>query len=445
MGDFGIWTIVPALAVLIFAIKTKLPAEALLVGCVLSYVVIAIFLGENVVFLVTTSFFKVATDYDNVWLIMVCGLFGSLIALLNASGGTNAIANMMSKICKSAKNVLMSAWVLGIVIFIDDYMNIMTISSCMNKLCKKYRIPKSALAFVIDSTGAPACVLLPFSTWAVYFANSFFEQNSVKALGYGNAMQTYIHAIPFMFYAMSALVVVPLFIVGVIPQIGPMRKAYEEFEDIGERDKDIVQVSNAFDFLVPIGLMILITVIYGDMFVALLGSIISCLVLYLPRKIMTLKEFAELWVKGFADMVPALVIMLFAFFMKQACADINLPNYVLNVCMPFVHRETFPFATFIIVSILAFTTGDNWGVPAICVPVIFPLATYCDANILLVMATVVCGGVFCSHACFYSDATVLTASCCGIDCMTHAKTQFPYAMISFFVSGLLFLIVGFVL
>ena len=326
MADFGIWTILPALIVLIFAIKTKLPIEALILGCVSTYVVIAIALKQNLLALLTDSFFKVATDYDNIWLIMVCGLFGSLIALLNESGGTNAIANMIGRICKSAKSVLLSAWGLGILIFIDDYMNIMTISSCMKKLCKKYRIPKSALAYVIDSTGAPSCVLIPFSTWAIFFANSFYEQESVRALGYGGAIQSYIHAIPYMFYAMIALVIVPLFILGIIPKLGEMKREYQTIEDVEESIADEKVKGSPLDFLIPIVLMIVITIIMYDMFVALLISICSCLLLYVPRKIMSLSKFAELWIKGFADMVPALAIMLFAFYMKQACADINLPN-----------------------------------------------------------------------------------------------------------------------
>ena len=445
MADFGIWTVVPALFVLIIALKTKLPIESLILGCISTYVIIAISLKENFLILLTDSFFKVATDYDNVWLILVCGLFGSLIALLNESGGTHAIANAIGKICKSAKSVLMSAWGLGILIFIDDYMNIMTISSCMKRLCNKYKIPKSALAYVIDSTGAPACVLIPFSTWAVFFANSFYEQESVRALGYGSAIQTYIHAIPFMFYAMVALLIVPLFILGKIPLLGAMKKEYQEITTQENIIEENTLTGNPLDFLIPILLMIVITIISDDMFVALLISIFSCFLLYIPRKVMSLQKFSELWIKGFSDMIPALAIMLFAFYMKQACADINLPDYVLGICMPFVSKSLFPLITFIVVSVLAFITGDNWGVPAICVPIIFPLAEYCNANILVVMAAVVCGGVFCSHACFYSDATVLTSSSCGMDCMQHAKTQFPYAMISFAISAGLFLIMGFML
>ena len=105
---------------------------------------------------------------------------------------------------------------LGIIIFVDDYMNIMTISACTKKLSDSRKVPREALAYVIDSTGAPVCVLLPFSTWAIFFAGIFWEQSEIVDLGYGSAMATYIHAIPYMFYALVALIIVPLFIFGVI-------------------------------------------------------------------------------------------------------------------------------------------------------------------------------------------------------------------------------------
>ena len=199
--DFGIWTLLPPAIVIVLAIWSKKPVESLLVGCLSAYAIIAIQTKENFITLATDAFFKVATNYDNVWIILVCALFGSLIALMNASNGTMAIAELIGRFCKSAKSILMSAWGLGMLIFIDDYMNIMTISSCMKRVCEKKRIPKATLAYIIDSTGAPACVLVPFSTWAVFYASNFYAQDSVRALGFGTAMNSYIHAIPYMFYA----------------------------------------------------------------------------------------------------------------------------------------------------------------------------------------------------------------------------------------------------
>ena len=447
MEHFGIATLLPPGIVLFIAIKYKRPIEALLLGAVSAYFVIGISTHTNAITLAIDSFFNIATDYENVWLIVVCGLFGSLIALLNASKGTIAIARVISGFCKTTKSVLLAAWGLGIAIFIDDYMNIMTISSCLKKLCDRLKIPRAMLAYVINSTGAPVCVLVPFSTWAVFFATSFYDQPAIKNLGYGTAIETYMHAIPFMFYALFALLLVPLVVCGFVPILGKMKSEYTATDhEMKSKEKDVNLTSGkVIDFILPIGFMIGVTIVTGDMFVALIVALVSCVILYLPRKIVSFDEFCDLWIKGFGDLVPTLAIMLFAFYMKQACADINLPIYVLSIASKYVSTKTFPALAFLLVAVLAFITGDNWGVPAICVPIIIPLGAACHANMLLVMGAVVSGGVFCSHACFYSDATVLTATCCEIDSIRHSATQLPYALLSFVLSFVMYILAGFIL
>ncbi len=454
--EYGFWSLLPALLVVIVAIKTKRPLEALILGCVSSYAIIAIINKQNFITIFFDAFFKVATNRKNVWLIMICGLFGSLILLLNVSRGTHAIARTIGRFCKTEKKLLFSAWILGIIIFIDDYMNILTTSSCLKEQSDKLRIPRPTLAYVINSTGAPICVIVPFSTWAIFYATTFFEQPAVQALGYASAMDAYMAAIPFMFYAFAAVLIVPLFIWGIIPVFGPLKKYYTDLAVTvpiegtnktlkNEIKEERAQTGKAIDFIIPIGVMIIVTIIQGDMLIALVASILTCGILYVPRKIIKLGEFADLWVKGFADLIPTLAVLLFAFFMKQACTDINLPQYVIHLAEPLLNKYWFPAMAFVLVSILAFITGDSWGVPSICIPIIIPMAAVCDANIILTMAAVVSGGVFCSHACFYSDATILTATCCEIRGIDHSKTQFPYAMIGYIISFILFVICGFVM
>lgn len=445
MGDFGLWTLLPPFIVIFFAIKAKRPTEALLLGCLSAYAIVAYFTGENFREITLDAFFKVATDKDNIWIILVCGLFGSLRALLNVSKSTHAIANMIGRYCKDAKSVLLSAWGLGCILFIDDYMNIITISSCLKRLADKMRVPRATMAYIIDSTGAPACVLVPFSTWAVFYAGNFYSQEAVKGLGYESAMSAYMHAAPYMFYAALSLIIVPLFICGIIPPLGAMKKEYEKIKNVEPIEDDVYNernTGNIIDFLVPISVMMLITIFMEDMFIALIGSILSCFIMYIPRKIVGFQEFCEIWIKGFEELMPTLVLLLFAFFMKQACADINLPKYVINKCLPFVGANTFPAVAFVLVSLLAFVTGDSWGVPAICITIIVPLGAACGANVLLTMAAIISGSVFCSHACFYSDATLLTSSCCEIDCMLHAKTQIPYALIAYIITLVVYLTIG---
>lgn len=453
--NYGICTLLPAALVIIVAIKSRRTTEALLVGCISSYLIIAISTRNNPVPLIVESLFSVITDYDTVWLIVVCGLFGSLIAVINAAKGTHAIANFLGKICKTGKSTLLVSWILGILIFVDDYMNIMTISACTKKLSDERKVPREALAYVIDSTGAPVCVLLPFSTWAIFFAGVFYEHKEIVNLGYGSAMATYIHAIPYMFYAIIAVVVVPLFIMGVIPKLGAMKKAYVRVEkkdriysEASERfnKNDIYEVNdknaNIVDFICPILTMIIIQLVTDDMFIAVVSAILVAAVLYIPRRKVSGNEFCDLWVQGFSDSAAALMIIVAALWMRQASSDLDLPGYVIGLVQGFVTPHLYPMIAFIVVAVLGFITGSNWGIPAVCVPIIIPLGASCEANLLIVMAAIVCGGTFCSHACFYSDATVITSNACGIENMDHVYSQLPYAIISAISACIMFLIAG---
>ena len=296
---YGILTLLPAILVIVTAVKTKRTTEALLIGVIVSYLIICISGGGNFITTVTDSFFSVVTDYDTMWLVVVCGLFGSLIALINKARGTHAFARFLGKICKTEKATLFVAWILGIIIFIDDYMNILTVSACTKKLADKRKAPREALAYIIDSTGAPVCVLLPFSTWAIFFSGVFYEQESIQALEYGSAIQTYIHTIPYMFYAIAAVLIVPLFIFGVVPKLGAMKKAYERtrltgrvYSEASERfnqkeeeaSESIDSGANIWDFILPIAVMIVVQFVADDMFIALIASILVCGILYIQGK-----------------------------------------------------------------------------------------------------------------------------------------------------------------
>ena len=453
--NYGLLTLLPAVLVLVFAIVTKKTTEALIVGCLTSYAIIS---GFSFIPTTLEALLDVVTDRDNQWMIVLTGFFGSLIALLNASKATNAIARFLGKFCKGIKSTLIATWILGIIIFIDDTLNILAVSSCMKKLSDRNRVPREALAYVVDSTTAPACVIFPFSTWVIFYANVFWGQDEVRALGYGSALGTYYHLIPYVFYGMAALVVVPLFAFGILPKLGAMKTAYDRTEKTGSvfseasarlneaqaNSQDMDDKSgNVLDFLLPMGVLIALTIIVDDMLIAVIAAIFVCMVLFLTRKKITFREFCELWIKGFTEMIPALAILVAALLMRRASSDLHLPEYVVNAAGPFISAKLFPLFAFVIVSALSFVTGSCWGIPGICTPILVPLAQATGANMILVLAAIVSAGTFGSHACFYSDATVITSITCGIDNMDHAKTQFPYALIAFAFSCIGYTIVGF--
>lgn len=455
--DYGILAMLPILVVIIMALVTKRILESLIVGTLITYIIIDHwgFAGSWM-----DAFFRAASSRNNQWVLMVCALFGSLIALLGASHGTLGFSKWLEKLCRGPKSTLIVTWIMGILIFVDDYLNIMTLSSCMRKLTDKHKLPRESLAYVIDSTGAPVCALLPFSTWAVFFASLFYAEAGIPELGYGSAISTFCQIIPFIFYAIIAVLLVPLFGFGLIPKWGKMRKAYQRAEYTGKAysvksdewnladcDEDCgpgVQ-GNVLDFALPIGVLIGLTIATGELFLALVAAMTACFLLYVPRKKMTATRFCDLAMHGFCNMIPTVAIIFFVFVMQQGMTDIGIATYVIGVVQPFISPELLPVITFLLVAALNFSTGSAWGVPAIVSPILLPLALSIGANPLLVMGAIVSGATLGSHACFYSDATVLTSSCCKMSNMDHALSQFPYAMCAAGIATVGYSISGFAL
>ncbi len=461
--DYGVWTLVPVLLVIVFALKTKRTLESLIFGTMLTYVITnaALLPVEGVDALGhipsdwMDAFFRVATDYSHQWVFWVCALFGSLITLLGASHGTLGFTKILGRLCRGPKSTMLVTWIMGILIFVDDYLNIMTLSTCMKKLTDQRKVPREALSYIIDSTGAPVCAILPFSTWAIFFSGLFFAQPGVADLGYGSAMETFYHVIPFTFYAIAAVIIVPLFIMGFVPKIGRMRTAYRRLRETGkiyspesaalneeDDESEFQSQGNIIDFVLPVGVLIALAIFSGELFLAVVAAIGVCFILYIPRGKMSFTKFCDLSMHGFCNMIPTVAIIFFAFVMQEAMSDIGIANYIITLMQPYINAVIFPLVTFLVVALLNFSTGSVWGIPAIVAPILLPLAQSVDANLVLVMGAIVSGATLGSHACFYSDATVLTSSCCKMENMDHALSQIPYALCATGISAVGYLACG---
>ena len=443
--DYGVWTLVPVLLVIVFALRTKRTLESLIFGTMLTYVITnaALLPVEGVDALGhipsdwMDAFFRVATDYSHQWVFLVCALFGSLITLLGASHGTLGFTKILGRLCRGPKSTMLVTWIMGILIFVDDYLNIMTLSTCMKKLTDQRKVPREALSYIIDSTGAPVCAILPFSTWAIFFSGLFFAQPGVADLGYGSAMETFYHVIPFTFYAIAAVIIVPLFIMGFVPKIGRMRTAYRRLRETGkvyspesaalneeDDESEFQSQGNIIDFVLPVGVLIALAIFSGELFLAVVAAIGVCFILYIPRGKMSFTKFCDLSMHGFCNMIPTVAIIFFAFVMQEAMSDIGIANYIITLMQPYINAVIFPLVTFLVVALLNFSTGSVWGIPAIVAPILLPLAQSVDANLVLVMGAIVSGATLGSHACFYSDATVLTSSCCKMENMIMLFRRF---------------------
>ena len=394
---------------------------------------------------------------ENVWVMLVCLLFGGLIGLLTDSKGSFGFSRYISKFCNTQKKTLLTTFVMGILIFVDDYLNVLSIGACMKKISDKQKLPRETLAYLLDSTGAPVCVLLPFSTWAVFYASLFYQQDSVKALGVKSAMQAYTMAIPYLFYPIITLIIVFLFCMGWMPKLGPMKKAYARVEKTGqvysERSRKYNHEAfeeeevegNIWNFIIPMGILVIYAVITNDILSAVVLALLVCFVMYVPRKILTIDQFFASFIRGLSDMLPTLTLLLVTFVLKDLSGKMGMTDFIIHIAEPYLFAEVFPAATFILGALLAFTTGSDWGMSSILTPIVFPLGASLGANPVLIMAAVISGGTFGSHACFYADATLLASQSAGIENMEHALTQLPYVIISAVLSVLCFTLCGFVL
>lgn len=448
----GAIALVIILAVIIGAIVTKKSAECIIIGSVVGCAVIY---GKD--FLTQWCTMLQTTVANNVWILVVCGLFGSLIALLQESKGNYGFSRFVSKFCNNEKKTLLTTFVMGILIFVDDYLNVLSIGACMKGVYDKRKIPRETLAYMLDATGAPVCVLLPFSTWAVFYASLFYEQESVVNLGYSTGIEAYTHAIPFCFYPIITLIIVFLFCIGVMPKLGGMKKAYQRVAETGkvysdasrkynhEEHKGYEEDGNIWDFAIPMIVLVALAIITGDLLLAVVVSIAVCLVLYVPRKVVAGGDFFNLIVKGFADMLPTLIILTLAFLLQSILEEMELTDFIINMVEPLLTGSIFPMITFILMAALAFATASFWGMSAVVAPIVFPLGAAVGANPILIMAAIISGGAFGSHACFYCDATLLSSSSAGIENMEHAISQLPYVLIAAILSVVGFLVCGFVM
>ncbi len=453
-ADLGVAVCIPAIFLIVYIFVTKRIIEALALASAVGLIMTT---GMGVLSDFSSVLLDTMMDEDIAWLIIVCGLMGSIISLIERAGGSFAFGNWIAKYAKTRKSSLLWTWVLGIVVFIDDYLNSLTVATCMSSLTDKHKVPREMLSYVVDSTAAPLCVLIPISTWAVFCAR-ILEANGWAPAGEG--ILYFIRTIPYNFYGWIAALVVPLVIIGVIPAIGPMKKAEDRVKNggalapEGSEKIDIRGGDNAIqcppnpktrNFFVPIAVLVGSTLVFDvDMQMGVLFTLAFMFVFFLVQNLMTADEFTDIAIKGFQNMLLPLMLMVLAFVFAAMNERIGFTEYVINAALPIMTPELMPVMVFLILSITEFITGTNWGMYIIALPITIPLAMGIDANVTLVVASVLSAGVFGSHICFYSDATVISSAASGCNNFDHAASQAPYGFIAAAISAVLFLVAGFI-
>ena len=431
--------LIPALVTVITAILSRRPIESLLAGIFAGLLMLE---PSAALSNFSSTLLDVMMDETIAWVIIVCGLMGSLITLLMRVGAANAFSRVLSAKAKDSKSALLYTWLLGLVVFIDDYLNALAVGSSMRKVTDKFRVSREMLSYVVDSTAAPICVLVPVSTWAVFYAGLFMDSGYAES---GQGMALYISAIPYMIYPIVAVLLVPLVAAGLVPALGMMKTAENRAatgnippqpdESESESASDTNKQVQIYHFLLPIIALLGFSLWYDlDVQIGVIMSVAVTILLFGIQRLMAWTQMFDAVLDGIKVMLPALTIVVMAFVFKEVNDKLGLATFVIDNVAPLMSPITLPVITFLTMALISFATGSSWGVFAIAIPIILPLAETVGVSIPLAIGALVSASAFGSHACFYSDATVLAAQGSGCDVMDHALTQIPYALIAAAIS-----------
>ena len=455
--SYGIISLIPIIVILVSALITKRTMESILFGVITGFLILA---GGNPLdtfeqFL--DAIYVVMTDEDCVWVFLVVVLFGSLIALMELAGGVFGFSKMTEKLIKSRTSSLIGTWILGLIVYVDDYLNCLAIGSAMRSITDRFKVSREMLAYIINSTGVTVCAIVPFSTWGA-FMGGLMQKNGIGGEDI-SALSAYFSTVPFVVYGWLAVLIVPLFCLKIIPLYGPMKNAEERALSTGEVFSAVSKQNlsdNAFaeppvpadkrravNFIVPILVVAVFTVWMDEILYGIFAALVVCLLMYLPQRLMNLYQYFSGVVKGIVDMTPVVIIIILAYSLQEANDGLGLTDFVIEGALAAISPALLPGTIFIVVGLLSFASGTFWGLAAIAFPIVAPLAEAFGANPFLCAGAVISAVCFGGHICIYSDTVILTAASTQSSNVDYFKTSFPLVALPAALSILGYYIIGF--
>lgn len=449
------WALVPPLLAIVLAFVTKEVYSSLFVGVAVGVLLYSGFHPwESFV-----NFFEIMKNSMNLNILIFDVLLGMIIVLMAKSGGSAAYGNWAGTKIKSKRSALLATTGLGMLIFVDDYFNCLTVGSVMRPVTDRYQVSRAKLAYIIDATAAPVCIIAPISSWAAA-VNSYVPEDAGIS-----GFQLFLSTIPYNLYAILTLIMV-IYISITAFDFGLMKvhedhaakgdlftSGAEEFEQVSE--EEVNPNGKVMDLVLPVAVLILTAVgamIYTgylggaeDIVAAFAGcdaeislifatmvTIFFMLVLYLPRKVVTFKGFMDSLVEGFKLMIPAVTILIFAWSLKGVGDALGLASFVGGVVGDNASASIFiPAVLFAAAVFLSFSTGTSWGTFAILVPIATALFSgSADLQMMIISVAAVLAGAVCGdHVSPISDTTVMSSAGAQSNHLNHVTTQMQYAVI----------------
>lgn len=468
-----IWALLPPLVAIILALITKEVYSSLFVGIVVGALIYSGFKFEGTVTQIFEGgIIKVLSDSYNVGILIFLVILGSVVCMMNKAGGSAAFGRWASKKIHTRVGAELAAIILGVLIFIDDYFNCLTVGSVMRPVTDRHHVSRAKFAYLIDATAAPVCIIAPISSWAAA-VSGFVEGQDGLAI--------FVRTIPYNFYAILTIVMM----VGMVlmkTEFGAMKtheinalngdlyttsaRPYENATD----DETPNPRGKVIDLVIPIVVLVIccvISMIYtggffsGTDFVTAfsqsdastglaMGSafgLVFAIIFYMIRRVINFRDCMGCIPEGFKAMVPAIMILTFAWTLKAMTDSLGAAVFVEEAMRSVAGgiEVILPAIIFLVGCGLAFATGTSWGTFGILIPIVVAVFEKSSPEMMIISMSACMAGAVCGDHCSpISDTTIMASAGAQCDHVTHVSTQLPYAIVAAAVSFVTYIVAGFV-
>ncbi len=492
MENYGFLSILPPVLAIILALKTKQVYIALLFGIWFSWVIISDWNFLTGTVAAIEGLVNVFKSEGNTRTIMFSALVGALLLFIQYSKGVEGFINKLNVLIGyfekketgySRVVIQLLALLTGILLFVETSISSLTVGTLYRPVFDKLKISREKLAYIADSSSAPSSILIPFNAWGAFIMGLLITQ------GLQNPFSLMLSSIAFNFYPILAIIIV--FVVIVFKKdVGPMAKAEKRVIETGKLLNDNAKPmlsdtitsfepkagikAKAYNMIIPLATMVFMMPInlaatgwanvdnstsFGDHLFQAIGqgsgsssvlyavcmAILVAMILYRSQGIMKTKEMIDLVLKGISELMPLALLMLLAFAIGDACNQLGTGKFIAISSKDWLSPEFLPMVVFIISSFIAFSTGTSWGTFAIMLAISIPMANIHGAELPLIIAATLGGGVFGDHCSPISDTSIISSMASASDHIDHVRTQLPYALIGGVITSILYLILGFMM
>ena len=438
------------IVLIVLIVWTKRIMESSIVTLILAYLLVS---PKDILTNLPNGLLTTLVSDTYSFVLAAASIMGIFVRLMIESGGTIGFGKLLGRFANNRKKSLVATFILGLIVFIDEYLNALVVTSSMRNLTDKYKAPRLMLACTVNSAGVPACIFAPISIWAIYYIGLISDSGLLEGTEL-TGLQMYVRVIPYMVYPAIFMVIILLLALDIFPKYGPMKKAYQRAEETGDvfpesgcvgvMDDDIKEGNVAF-FLIPMITIILIAYFTGDIFVAvLIGVAVISAMLILSKK-MTVSQVGDAITEGVKDMVFILVLLLILFTFTEICSEIGFAELVVNAVSSVLSGWMVPPVMFIIISLLSWIMGSYWATSALCMPIMIQLAEQMDLSMPLMLGILISGAVCPATCSFTSEALVMSSQSAQVQPAEMGLANLPYAFTALGISTVIFGVLGVVL